>query len=343
MPTADLLDFNSLIAPVPGNSPAGQPLPDSVRMKLEESRKEPDPLEPSTASRRAEWPTIIQLAKDTLANSSKDLLVAARLAEALTKKHEFAGLRDGLKLMRLLVENCWDRMYPIPEDGEGIEVREGPFKWLNDSTRGAKFPAAIASIPLIKVRGEAFTCFDWNHPPRKLEFDAAIPTADAKKLKDLYDDLQGAMAELQALTMTLDEKLKDSSPDLATPENPTNIGNSLKAALDLVETLLKRKGIGTSTAAEEMETSDAEAATGGDGAVPLVASKTNREALYRQLEQIADALQRVEPHSPVPFFIKRAVRLGSLPFPELMRAIIRETSTLDELDRLLGLEQPKAE
>ena len=81
---------------------------------------------------------------------------------------------------------------------------------------------------------------------------------------------------------------------------------------------------------------------GSEDMTPISVGKTNREGLYRQLEQIADALQRIEPHSPIPFLLKRAVRLGSLPFPELMRAIIREAGTINELERLLGLEPPKA-
>ena len=38
--------------------------------------------------------------------------------------------------------------------------------------------------------------------------------------------------------------------------------------------------------------------------------------------------------------LERCVHLGSLPFPSLMRAIIRESGTLDELDRIMGIESP---
>jgi hypothetical protein len=44
----------------------------------------------------------------------------------------------------------------------------------------------------------------------------------------------------------------------------------------------------------------------------------------------------------VPFMIERCVKLGTMPFPSLMRAIIRESGTLDELDRIMGLEQSQA-
>ncbi len=341
---AHLIDFNALIAPIPGENPAGQPLPYSIRERLDKARLEPDPLEPSTADRRADWKGIIDTGSDALVNTSKDLLVVVRLVEALTKKYDFAGLRDGFKLLRLVVENCWDRMYPVPEEGESMEVREGSFKWLNDSMRGAKFPTTIGNIPVFKARGDTFTYFNWKSTARLPDFEAAIPSADSKKLKETYDDLVAAFAELKSLNLLLDDKLKDASPDLTSEENPSNIGQALKNYRDMAEEIMRRKGIGTSGAsADEGGDSESVSSAGGDNMAPISGGKTNREGLYRQLDQIADALQRIEPHSPIPFLLKRAVRLGSLPFPELMRAIIRETGAINELDRLLGLEPPKTE
>jgi type VI secretion system protein ImpA len=341
---ADLIDFNALIAPIPGENPAGQPLPYTIRERLDKARLEPDPLEPSTAERRADWKGIIEIGSDALMNTSKDLLVVVRLVEALTKKHDFAGVHDGFKLLRLVVENCWDRMYPIPEEGEGMEVREGSFKWLNDSLRGAKFPTTITNLPVFKARGETFSFYDWKSTSRLPALEAAIPAADPIKLKETYDNLVAAFDELKKLNLLLDEKLKDASPDLTSEENPSNIGQALKNYRDMVEEIMRRKGIGTSGASVD-EADDSESATsgGGDNMAPISVGKTNREGLYRQLDQIADALQRLEPHSPIPFLLKRAVRLGALPFPELMRAIIRETGAIDELDRLLGMEPPKTE
>lgn len=64
-----------------------------------------------------------------------------------------------------------------------------------------------------------------------------------------------------------------------------------------------------------------------------------RDDLYRQIEVISEALQRIEPHSPIPFLLKRAVKLGNMPFPQLMRAIMEETKALDAMDKMLGIEK----
>src|SRR5947209_19126749 len=119
MPSPAMLDFESLLAPIPGTDPAGAPLAPELRRKLEEKRKDinpdqfasDDPRRPEKAT-PADWPGIVELAQQYLAGTSKDLLLAARLTEGLVKLHGFGGLRDGLRLMRRMVEECWDRMHP---------------------------------------------------------------------------------------------------------------------------------------------------------------------------------------------------------------------------------------
>ena len=46
-------------------------------------------------------------------------------------------------------------------------------------------------------------------------------------------------------------------------------------------------------------------------------------------------------NSPVPFLIRRAVALGSLPFPQMMKALLREEfqQALVELNRELGIKE----
>ncbi len=85
--------------------------------------------------------------------------MAARLTEALVKKFQFAGLRDGLRLLQLMVEQCWDRLSPVLEEGDDLEVRAAPFRWIDDPDRGAFFPSTIRALPL--VHGNA-TEYGWQ-------------------------------------------------------------------------------------------------------------------------------------------------------------------------------------
>ncbi len=54
-------------------------------------------------------------------------------------------------------------------------------------------------------------------------------------------------------------------------------------------------------------------------------------------------LQRLEPHSPIPYLINRAVELGALSFPDLMRQLIRDSDVLMTMNRELGIKPPPEE
>ena len=340
MASPPLLDFDALTAPIRGDNPAGAPLPFDVRKNLDEMRKEDVSFGEEEASQKADWPGIIRLAKETLAEKSKDLLVAARLTEALTRQHGFAGLRDGLRLMRLLVEECWDRMYPELEEAETPPERAAPrvgiFNWLNDRDRGASFPTTVRSVPLFRADGEPFTLLDWDKPDRREAFEQGVTAVSFAEAQSLLEDLRQCQEELRALGAALDreDRVGPDSPDLVSAENDTNIGNAVHGCLRVAEWVMQKKG------GEAPAEAGAEQATAAPGAAPAVAAApTNRAAIYRQLQQAADALQQIEPHSPIPYLVKRAVALGDLSFPELMRALIRDSTVLGELDRLLGLEK----
>jgi type VI secretion system protein ImpA len=65
--------------------------------------------------------------------------------------------------------------------------------------------------------------------------------------------------------------------------------------------------------------------------------------VYQRLTEAADVLAQLEPHSPVPYLIRKAVEFGSLPFPQLMRALIREEQVISEMNRELGIKEPTPE
>src|SRR5581483_5608664 len=134
----------------------------------EEARKEEDPedfapddpMRPESP-KRADWTGIARLTQESLTGSSKDLLLAARLTEALTRQHGFAGLRDGLHLLRELVDQCWDRLYPEIEDGD-LDLRAAPFFWLDDPDHGARFPNTVRGVPVVFGEGGAYNWQDWR-------------------------------------------------------------------------------------------------------------------------------------------------------------------------------------
>ena len=340
MSSPAVLTVDELVLPISDASPSGEPLADAVRLQLDEFRKEPDEFDSSTAGRQADWPKVIRLATDNLTGKSKDLLLAVRLVEGATKKHGLAGLRDGLQLLGRLVTDCWDYLHPIPGPGEDAEIRVGPFNWLNDAMRGARFPQTIRAIPLMKANGKTFAYVDWITADTKAELEEAMPKADVPALRIAYDELTAAWTALESLSRALDEKLgNEVAPNFLSPENTSSVGTAIENGLQMLREIGRKRGVTLGESESEGEAAEAEgdesptASSGGSRPVG-----NSREELYRQIELIATTLKRIEPHSPIPFMLERCVRLGSLPFPSLMRAIIRESGTLDELDRIMGIE-----
>ena len=74
--------------------------------------------------------------------------------------------------------------------------------------------------------------------------------------------------------------------------------------------------------------------SGGAGTGPI---QTRAEA-YRRLSEAADFLIRTEPHSPVPYLVKRAVSWGNLSFGELLVELIEGGGDHQRILRLLGLD-----
>jgi type VI secretion system protein ImpA len=336
-------NFDALLRPIPGADPAGVELPYEIVQELKLLRREPIPGDPTTESWKPDWRKVIKITKEFLTETGKDIKAAVILVEAATKAHGAAGLRDGLTLLHRLVAECWDRLHPRLEGEDGPEVREAPIRGLNEAGKGVQFPQTIASMPLFSAQREAFCAYDLRNKDRKPALDEAIAAAtpeDLEKLRPVHADLLAARKALGdlAAALTARRSSEDSATNYTSPETPGNLGTAIGQCIAFVEKIAEARQFalvpGAAPAADAATTD----APGPGG--PTAAPAGNRDGLYRQIEQIAAALRRVEPHSPVPFLLERCVKLGRLPFPELMRAMLGQNSAVGELDTLLGIERP---
>ncbi|SIO60627.1 type VI secretion system protein ImpA [Singulisphaera sp. GP187] len=350
-----LLDFEPLLAPIPGPEPAGSSLPYILRERLDLCRREinpsdydpSDPQRPTTA-KSADWSAIVQLSQQVLRETSKDLSVAARLTEALVKHDRFAGLRDGLRLLRLMVEQCWDRLSPALEEGDDLEVRAAAFRWLDDPDRGASFPSTLRAVPLVRGEGAEYGWLDWrrSQDPRSgltpELFDKARQLTPVDSSRDAVELLAAARLEFDGLVHALDERMGESAPALL----------GLRQAFDdcqlLANQILQLNAAPDLPLPEPNASSDPADPADSIPSSGTTASATGRQPLtrtqiYAQLTDAANALRRLEPHSPIPYLLERAVNLGALPFPLLMKELIRDTNVLTEMSREMGFKEGSPE
>jgi type VI secretion system protein ImpA len=355
MASPPFLDFERLLAPIAGANPAGQPLPFDVRKRLDDARKEinlnqfapNDPRRPEQPQ-SADWPGIEQLTQDTIARISKDLLVAARLTEALVKCHGFGGLRDGLRLLRRLTQDCWERIYPVIEDGD-LEVRGAVFNWLDDEFKGAKFPYTLRTVPLTRVGNEApygaqYGWQTWKDaqeskgPVTAEAFDQAAAATPREYCQTVVDDIAASADELTELAKVLSGKMGEAAPGLVQARK------ALLECHELANYLLKRKGPAPVSARPASAAPVDSAAAQSANDVPAARRPLTREDLLARLADASALLLEMEPQSPIAYMIQRAVRLARLPLPDLMRVLVRDAGVLGQLDRDLdlGLEKQEA-
>ena len=346
MTAEPLLDLDALLAPIPGDDPAGSSVPFPTRERLEEDRKEvspddyaaDDPRRPDQP-KKADWVAIARLARETLMATSKDLMVAARLVEAITWTGGFVGLRDGLSLLKRMVDEAWDRIRPPIEDASDLEVRAAPFFWLDDADRGALFPNTVRSRPILAAGPAPYSWQDWRRGQDgrgsvTLEtFEKAIQATPREAIQSTFDTLVEALAVLDSLTPILTTRLGGDAPGLL------SLRKAIVDCYDLARQILARKGPASAEAfeADEVATDDPGERESGSATPGKAGRAATRDQVYRQLADAAETLQRIEPHSPIPYLLRRAVELGSMPFPLLMRELIRNPDVLGEMDRELGI------
>lgn len=349
---ACLIDVDSLLIPIDGDDPAGDPKAYAygLRDRLVELRREERPEDFDDATRPAElkrpdWQGIISQASEALRTETKDLRVACHLVEAIARSKGFAGLRDGLLLLRRLVDECWDRLNPPIEEGD-LEVRSDPLaNSLDDPHRGVCFPNTVKTLPLIGPPEHSLGLIQWNRarqsrdPRIGEELARTLVQTPSDQTQQTIQDIDQCLGELDQLVAVLDSRFGEEAPGLT----------NLRAALDECwETICQ--GMASFTANSGLgerptrKTSAKTPAPAGDVTpVPSISGSEQavllRAEAYSQLKRAAETLERLEPHSPIPHLVKRCVQLGQLPFPKLMEQLIRDSNVLNELNRELGVYQ----
>lgn len=365
-------DVEKLLSPIPGASPCGPSLRyDPAMAVIRQARETEDPGLPMGHWERplksADWSAVQSHCVDILSHRSKDLQVASWLLEAATVQQQLPGLQAGIDLLCGLIERHWEGLHPLVEQGD-TDARVAPLAWLNESLPlTLRLHINLLELPSRKpprlnlaewqgqLRQDTETDPDPERalPPRdELLRLAGQPSALGHLLtmRYLLRCTNRAWARLSAL---IDERLGQEAPSLGRVDETllqlSHAVEQLVANRDLSQTSttndaqpkrLKLSAGSPDAGNHVLNTANPELSDAADKTTELAAGVDSRESAYRALEHVADYLQRIEPHSPTPYLIRRAVNWGRLPLPELMQEVLREEGDLNRLFTLLGLSQP---
>jgi type VI secretion system protein ImpA len=333
-----------LLNPISAEKPAGENLRYApVFDKIKEARREDDdaPQGDWTRERKvADWPLAVKLISEALATKTKDLQLAAWLAEAMLNREGVAGLREVLELIRGYLENFWDGLYPELDEGDA-EYRAAPLQWIGDRlekpmkraalTRGGlnwfqykesrsvgteeaadtdeRQRARLDAIAEGKIPQETFDK-DFESTPKKF-YVALLATFDAT---------QETMTSLGELC---DAKFGDVSPSFST------LNRVLDEVRQTVYILLQAKRekepdepVPASEPEPEVEAEAAveESGTAGAAAAPARARRSaapsaepvDRDDAIARVVVVAKFMRQQDPYGPAPYLMLRGLRWGEL-------------------------------
>ncbi|WP_226929299.1 type VI secretion system protein TssA [Janthinobacterium aquaticum] len=354
-----------LLRPISRELPCGPALRyDPVFTEIRLAREEDDPTLPMGSwerpLKRADWPLIEARCVDMLANRSKDLQIAAWLLEAWVRQSGFEGLYRGLSLIDLLVRQMWEPLHPLIEDNDE-DARVAPLEWMN-----ASLSATLRlHVPLLQITGRkppAVTLTDWD---RMIAVELAGPghTTDNPGAEDApwtradvvayaHQRLGREMAQrrevlkrclncLETMCAFVEIHLGSSSPNLSRLKGTLIAAERVLAQLMVEQAPEKTKEeiMAQASSDEQWQSEDGQLEEAQAAPLVMAGAWKNRKEAYATLEALADYLSAVEPHSPTPYLLRRAVKWGNMPLPELMAEIIREEGDLNRLANVLGLKE----
>src|SRR5258708_4477540 len=332
-----------LLNPIPGENPSGQSLRyDPVYDKIREARRADEELQLSEeaskrdvwghAIKKADFLQVIKLSTEALSKRTKDLQIAAWLTEALLVQERIPGLTQGLELMRGLIENFWDTLYPEIEEGD-LQMRAAPIEWV-----GALLETQVHKVPLTKNKLDWFKFQesrrvgyenDAKGNEAKMaarqaaieekkctaeEFDEGVRNTGEPFFKQLTADLAAATDSAQAMATLCDEKFGRDAPNFA------NLKKALEDLQDAVREFWKpaeAKEAEAETPAEQSDEAGSEQATSSAAAPTPKRGTVSEEPAdpddaVRRMHGLARYLRLANPASRVPYMVLRGLRWGEL-------------------------------
>ena len=336
---------DDILSPIPGDNPSGENLRYApIFDQIKEARRQEDDIPQGdwqVEVKKADWVLVAKLASEALATKSKDLQIAAWLTEAMLRREGYAGLQAGLGLLRGLIENFWDTLYPELDDGDA-ELRAAPLEWL-----GTRMEPALRSVPLTtkganwfqfkesrvvgyeaaadtEAKAEARNAAIAEGKMSGEEWDSAVAATPKAFYAGMEETLDGILEVIESLSAINEEKFGDVAPSFG-PMRTTveEIRHTVHGLLQKKREVEPDEGAEAPATAELAEApapepSWQEPAPGAPPAKPkprggpIAAEPVDRDDAFQRVTAVAAYLRRSDPSSPLPYLLLRGLRWGEL-------------------------------
>ena len=371
------INFEELLIPIDSDNPSGENLQYAgLYDEIREARRSEDIEEQGDWKREAkiaDWYKVIALSINALQTKTKDLQIAVWLSEALVKNYSFVGLRDSLQLLKRLLENFWDTIFPENEDGD-LEARANAFSWFDRqiSILLKQLPITASNLTDnysylqyeeskffdIPEKTDSLSSEELRHIDELKEqaskenkitsekWRKAQNTSSISFYQTNYNLLNDCWQAYLDLDKLMDERFASQTPGLGV------LKKSLEDIRSLIEKIYKGKQpiVATTNTSppnstspnlteltEKMEkSSPTEQLYTTVFAAATGVIRSRGDALQR-LKEVAEYFHKTEPHSPVAFLIERAIKWGEMPLDQWLEEVIKNNEILGQVRETLGI------
>jgi len=354
-----IIDIESLLGEFSSESPCGEDLAyDPAYLELETMVQGPTASGGmiETGDEAAEEPnwTLVQDRCIELLGQTRDLRVVIYLTLALLKTDGFEGLQDGLHLMRGLLERYWDTFYPKldPEDNNdplerinlisSLSPAAGSYQdplrfkqraWEAPLCRSARMGTFCYRDILIATGALSETGESDKSPPDMAVIEAAFDDTDSDQLQKT-DQAVAASNE----TVNSIEQLLNNLVGVGKAPNLDGFAGTLKDIQKHLQGYLAKRGYGTAPEAD----ADAETNAAGvdaqkpDEVKPISGEIRSPQDVSLSIDKICKYYERQEPSSPIPLLLRRAQRLVSKNFIDIIRDVAPDA--MAKIESITGLD-----
>jgi|CXWL01.1.fsa_nt_gi type VI secretion system protein ImpA len=280
-----------------------------------------------------DWRKVRELSINLLTDS-RDIQIAMPLLCALLWLEGFSGFIKGLSLIKGLLENYWDDVYPRQDPEDGYLLR------FNTLLTLCEYKKVLNPIAQIKLTQSNAGEFSWRNIESTLIKPAgttnAANDADPKlieaafidtpliKLNQTEQEVHLALDLIQGIVTLIAEKPNsDNAPDLL------ELINLLKYIDNYLIEKIHQRGVSkTSTDNSSLNTQEKRDISAKSDGIQ------SRDDVIRALDDICRYFERNEPSSPVPFFMLRAKKLLTMNFMDILRDMAPDA--VNQAERICG-------
>jgi type VI secretion system protein ImpA len=339
-----LIDVEALLKEVSPELPCGEDLGyDAAYVELErmaQGTPEQQVGDTIVPAEEPDWRAVLNRCVELLGRS-KNLRLGIFLSLALVRLDGIGGLRDGLAVLRGMVERYWDTVYPHldPEDNNDPLERMNILASLAPQGGGYQDPMSflrrIRETPLCRsvqwgrfslrdisiAKGEIAAPMVAGKPPDIAVIDTAFGDTDPEELKTIAQAAADAIAQVQEMDRIVIEKVgAGKAPDVS------EFIGMLQEVHRTVQDHLARRGLAEAPAAQP-----GAAQAGAGGGAPLSGEIRSPQEVILAIDKICQYYERCEPSSPVPLLMRRAQKLVSKGFVDIIRDLTPEALRQIEL------------